>query len=310
MHHLDRFLGVSMSFFLVSLLVFLSLTLVFLYNSLNNEKREKNLLSASFKKGEKALLDRLKKEESQQKDLQEKVLQLSKRVKKSELKKTSEKKVLQTKKIEPIVSPLEEENSNLKRLSDHLKDQVDALIEQIKEKDTSFELIKSELKKQTQDRKADLQSKLLELKQEQGKLKERAQDQKKKNNKFLLELKLEKKNYTKKVEVEFKKIKKKLKHYQHFYAMSLSQKNMLEEKISNWEKALVILSTWILKKEKGSENMGELVASAIEQTGYGSLIEDEFNFKPLEKKNILSSQKPQVNNIVMDKNDKQQIKPS
>ena len=66
-------------------------------------------------------------------------------------------------------------------------------------------------------------------------------------------------------------MKKRLKHYQHFYAMALSQKNLLEDKITNWEKALTILSCWILKKETKDSHMGELVASALEKIGAGIL---------------------------------------
>ena len=90
-----------------------------------------------------------------------------------------------------------------------------------------------------------------------------------------------------------KVLKKKLKQYHSFYVTMLSQKNMLEERLGNWEKALKSLSYWVLKQEninpklKGEEALGELVSSALEITGLDSLVEDEFSTKHEKDNNVL-----------------------
>lgn len=268
--------------YITGIMLFLVITILYLYLKLEKEKKNKEFLILSQKQVLESQANKLKKEQNALKDLKEKVSLLNLKAKRLEIKKASTSQKSSLKKIEdPVPSPLLEENTQLKRRLDHCEDQVIALTEQLKEKDKDHEILKNELKLQTENHDSTLQSKLLELKREQGKIKEKSQDQIKKNNKALLEIKLDKKNFERKAELEFRKLKKKLKHYQHFYAMSLSQKSMLEDKIANWEKALVILASWILKEERSEKNMGEFVASAIEKTGYGSLIEDEFNFKTL-----------------------------
>jgi hypothetical protein len=84
---------------------------------------------------------------------------------------------------------------------------------------------------------------------------------------------------------ELEKTKKKIKQYQYFYSVIEGRKQMLEERNSNWEKALRLLSSAILNDNiKSGESLsklslGELVAEALEFSHRGALVDDEYTYK-------------------------------
>lgn len=75
-----------------------------------------------------------------------------------------------------------------------------------------------------------------------------------------------------------KKAKIKISRYSHLYHLMKGHKEMVEERNNNWELALKLLSTWVLKQSQpGSEiptNLGTLVASALDATKSGPLVDD------------------------------------
>jgi hypothetical protein len=267
--------------FLLLLLIALLSVLIFFYLSSEKERKKISLQATDLQENEQKLRELLKKEEASHKVVREKLQLFTKKQKKVEITST-------IREAPPVKETLVNENfllekNELSRKIDHLEEQVEALTQQLKEKNQESKNLKESLYLETQNAEKNLEKSMLKLRKEQGKLKEKAQEQKKNNNKAILEMKLEKQSLEQKTELELKKLKQKLRHYQQFYAMSMNQKQMLEDKIKNWEKALKILSAWILKKDQKNATMGELVAGALEYIGSGSLVEDEFNFKPLEK---------------------------
>ncbi len=80
-----------------------------------------------------------------------------------------------------------------------------------------------------------------------------------------------KKEYLKKVEKISKekdqkidKITKQSRQHQHFYRISLSKKEILEDRIHNWERALMILSNHILGERSNAKNdIAKKVAKAL-----------------------------------------------
>jgi chromosome segregation ATPase len=80
-------------------------------------------------------------------------------------------------------------------------------------------------------------------------------------------------------------VKRKAKHYQQFYNTVVGQKEMLEERNNNWELALELLASWVLKNQGKSascadeNNLGDLVAQALEVTKQRPLIFDEYSVK-------------------------------
>lgn len=83
---------------------------------------------------------------------------------------------------------------------------------------------------------------------------------------------------------ENKQLKKKLNQYLYFYKTIRQQKEMLEERNANWEKALKLLANWIYQ-EKGSglstpTNLGELIGGALSLTRQPQLVVDEPSHDP------------------------------
>ena len=76
--------------------------------------------------------------------------------------------------------------------------------------------------------------------------------------------------------------KSKVNHYRHLYNIMKSQKELLEERNANWELALKLLSTWVLKQTSNNtkipSSLGELVAAALETSKSGPLIDPKDDF--------------------------------
>ena len=77
-------------------------------------------------------------------------------------------------------------------------------------------------------------------------------------------------------------MKRKLNQYSHLALAAKTQKQMLEERNANWEKALLLMGQWIIRKHdtgKQAQGIGEIVGTALELIG-GHLVEDEFSQQP------------------------------
>ncbi|MCB9229547.1 MAG: hypothetical protein H6618_08045 [Deltaproteobacteria bacterium] len=90
-----------------------------------------------------------------------------------------------------------------------------------------------------------------------------------------------------------RKSRAKLSQYAHLYRMMRSQKEMSDERIRNWELALSLLSSWVLKQQGHTiheeQNLGIKVASALEAARLGPLVQDEFSASSEESLNQTES---------------------
>ena len=86
--------------------------------------------------------------------------------------------------------------------------------------------------------------------------------------------------------VALKKARLRLSQYAHLYRLMRGQKEMAEERNSNWELALKLLSGWILKgkgkKVNQEDGIGQLVGEALEATKSGHLVDDDNGMAPPE----------------------------
>lgn len=162
--------------------------------------------------------------------------------------------------------------------TEHFKSQIEALTVQIQEVDSEKRDIRLQLEEVTNTQNEKVNAKVSELKKQvrlsDKKTKDLEQELRKKESKIE---KTQEKLKTADPTI-LKKAKIKLSHYAHLYKLMRGQKEMAEERNQNWELALKLLSTWILdQKGKGSqkdENLGHLVASALEATRSGPLVDD------------------------------------
>lgn len=77
-----------------------------------------------------------------------------------------------------------------------------------------------------------------------------------------------------------KKAKSRVSEYQHLYQLMRGQKELAEERNSNWELALRRLAAWTLEQQRQpqiGDNIGALVAQALEATRQGPLVADEYS---------------------------------
>ena len=83
-----------------------------------------------------------------------------------------------------------------------------------------------------------------------------------------------------KVLPKFRANSQKVRSYNLLHKSLQGQKQLLEERNSNWEKALVHLSKWVLKDESkilATNSLGTLIGSALEKIKAGPLVNDEFS---------------------------------
>lgn len=167
------------------------------------------------------------------------------------------------------------ENASSK--AEHFEEMCQSLTKQLQQLDQE----KAAEKKQATDT---LNTKLKSARGEVNSLKEQLKEAKASTKEQSIQLQKKTKDFKKLEEKsksgdpeEVKKLKFKLKQYQHFYSTIQGQKEMLEERNHNWETALKLLSTWILKSrnKEVSPNIGTLVSSALELTKSGPLVNDE-----------------------------------
>ena len=181
-------------------------------------------------------------------------------------------------KVEELQASIAEKESQQQKLFgkvEHFKTQSEALLSQLQEIDQEKKEYRIKLAELEKEFKAKIEQETAplaeQLKNAQGKVKN-------------LENKLKtKENRLKKTQEELKKLdphalkkaKSKISQYNHLYNIMKGQKDLIADRNSNWELALRMLSTWVCN-EKGQkehpENLGALVAKALELTKSGPLI--------------------------------------
>ena len=71
---------------------------------------------------------------------------------------------------------------------------------------------------------------------------------------------------------------RRIRQYNVLHQSLQSQKQLLEDRNNNWERALTLLAKWILRDEKElPDAIGPLVSGALEKTKSGPLVDDEFS---------------------------------
>jgi chromosome segregation ATPase len=72
------------------------------------------------------------------------------------------------------------------------------------------------------------------------------------------------------------RFKRRVHQSDHLYKTIRGQKEMFEERLENWEKALRMLSHWVLKDKQSSHaSLGELVSAALKYSDQGSFFSEE-----------------------------------
>ena len=163
----------------------------------------------------------------------------------------------------------------------HFEKQTEVLLQQLKEIDEQKRDLRLQLQKEQEEIEQKIKAINLKHQSEIKELNTKITTDKKERLRLLKMIE----HLEKKVKIADPKLldrlSKRLKHYQHFYRVALSKKEMLEERIDNWELALKLLSKWVLfsqaRLKKDEENLCELVGSALECIKKGSLVEDEFS---------------------------------
>ena len=118
---------------------------------------------------------------------------------------------------------------------ERLEEQITALVKQLKEQDKEMESFRGNYELEKKSQKA-LNKEALDLRKKFDKLDQEKKHHKARQEKLAVQSEEQKKQIRAK-EQEYEKLKKKLKQYNNFYVTMLSQKNMLEERLQNWEKA-------------------------------------------------------------------------
>jgi chromosome segregation ATPase len=242
-------------------------------------------------KQERELLSKISKDKNKLKHIKEDNLKLSdkfKAIEKSYSELQFSHKNFKNKTLSDI-KELSVQKDNLERKSVHFEDQTKNLLSQLKEYSNESKVLRLRYESQNEKEKKSLE--------------EICASQVKKIDTLS--------NYIKSSKVKIKKlenlvrktaevhsmdtkqaaqIQRKIKHYQQFYNTVVGQKEMLEERGKNWELALKLLSSWVIKT-KGSNkqdayqenNLGCLVAKALELTEQRPLVIDEYSQNISEK---------------------------
>lgn len=162
---------------------------------------------------------------------------------------------------------------SLENKVEHHKVEAQALLAQVKELDAE----NSSLKKTNLEDLEGKASTMKKLSHEKKSLEKRFKDSENayKTQKDHIS-KIEKDN--KEMKIWLLRLKKRVQQSEHLYKTIRGQKDMLEERLENWEKALRLLSIWVLKKEskdlKEDMKLGELVSSALQASHQGTLVDD------------------------------------
>ncbi len=159
---------------------------------------------------------------------------------------------------------------------EHYKTQCETLLVQIRELD----LENTQLKKSTQEALIEKETKLARHAASAGEETKKVQNleaQLKQVQTRLLEVQ---KEHSESMEF-MNRLKRKTYQSDHLYKTIRGQKEMLEERLENWEKALRLLSLWVLNDRKKTispnASLGEIVSAALDCSKQGPLMCDDID---------------------------------
>ncbi|MBI2601639.1 MAG: hypothetical protein HYW48_01170 [Deltaproteobacteria bacterium] len=169
-----------------------------------------------------------------------------------------------------------EERASLANQLEHVQSQADALMVQAKELDREKAELKLKAEAELRESKASSEMKINSLTRDINQTQKRLEYLEREKEQLSRQAG-ESGDKNKGLEEEVHRLRRKLSHYSHFFKVMRGQKEMLEERLENWERALQLLSAWIVKEKGGGEaqTLGELVASALHLTMQGSLVDDQ-----------------------------------
>ena len=181
--------------------------------------------------------------------------------------------------LERTISEQKQRMAKLKHQLEHFECQAEALTTQLKEHDQDKKLYRQKFEEQNQssekkhtDKINNLTSKINELQNDKKDLQAELNKKAKHNAKLQEKIKALD-------PYSVKKAKAKIGQYNHLYKIMRGQKELTEERNENWELALKLLSHWVIDllkpKNPKTENIGQLVATALEATKSGPLIKAE-----------------------------------
>lgn len=161
---------------------------------------------------------------------------------------------------------------------DHFKKEAEALLSQVRELDSENTLLKKTMDSNVHEKTSDLSKSVGESQEENKRLHQsnlQLQAKVKNLQTHLSEIQTQAND-----QIELmKRLKRKAYQSDHLYRTIRGQREMLDERLENWEKALRLISLWVLK-DKGQivreeASLGEIVSSALHCTQQGPLVCDD-----------------------------------
>lgn len=213
-------------------------------------------------------------------------------------------------KLTTIQDEFEAKCESLENQLSHYKQQTESMTTQLLEVEQQKIDRKQKIEAQAQDELKRSQKNESELKSSLASLKKQLANLESQHKKTLNELqsKLEVQSPEASLEAskdkqtqddELRQVKHKLQQYHHLYQAMRGHKEMLEERNENWEKALRMISSWVLSKESHPDsqqelpsNLGTLVGQALEFIRQGPLVDDEFSL-PINEVQVHDAKTPQ-----------------
>lgn len=161
---------------------------------------------------------------------------------------------------------------------DHFKSQTEALLFQIKELDSENTLLKKAKEQELQEKSGELSKSAAKFQSETSRLKTAHSQLEADFAQVQGKLKDLEAQHTQTVDLA-RRFKRKAFQSDHLYKTIRGQKDMLEERLENWEKALRLLSLWVLREQgqvvSAEAKLGEIVSAALMGSKQGPLFSDD-----------------------------------
>lgn len=169
---------------------------------------------------------------------------------------------------------------------EHYKTQTEVLLGQLTEIDSERASLKALYEKERESHGAELEKSVGSLREDHQKLASRNEHLEKRLNMMQTQyLQLKAREHEGQESLQL--LKRKVHQSDHLFKTIRGQKEMLDERLQNWETALRILGSWILK-DKGhivdpNQKLGEVVAKALQLTHQGPLFVDDGPMDSMDK---------------------------
>ncbi len=180
----------------------------------------------------------------------------------------------------------EESARALENQLEHYKTQTEVLLGQLAELDSEKVTIKGLYEKARESHATELDKAVGSLREDTQKLASRNEQLEKRLNMMQTQY-LQLKSREHEGQESLQLLKRKVHQSDHLFKTIRGQKEMLDERLQNWETALRMLGTWILK-DKGhrtepTQKLGEVVAKALQVTHQGPLFVDDVPLDSMDK---------------------------